>query len=317
VISGKPAAAVHALVDRFHERKPVRAWSLIVTLYGDAVVPRGGSLWLGSLTELMALFRIDAGHVRTAMSRLTADGWLVRERIGRNSYYRLSARSQTDFLAAAQRIYVGHERRFDGRLRLALLGSAVDGRAALRPALEQAGFAALSPTAFVAVADPPADFRERDGLFLLTAEAGDAAALAAAAFRLAPIAAAYRAFITLVTPLAEALEGAAEARVLSTGDAPALGTSDAPALGTSDALIARILLIHEFRRIVLRDPGLPSALLPPDWPGGIARALTARIYRAVAGAAERHLDASAHNEHGPLRPAGADFASRFGPPLSE
>jgi phenylacetic acid degradation operon negative regulatory protein len=291
---------VHALLDRFHERKPVRAWSLIVTLYGDAVVPRGGSLWLGSLTELMALFRIDAGHVRTAMSRLTADGWLVRERIGRNSYYRLSARSQKDFLAAAQRIYVGHEQRFDGRLRLALLGSAVDDRAALRPALEQAGFAALSPTAFVAVADPPADFRERDGLFLLIAEAGDAAALAAAAFRLAPIAAAYRAFIALVTPLAQALDGAAASAVL----------------GPADALVARILLIHEFRRIVLRDPGLPAALLPPDWPGGIARALAARIYRSVAGAAERHLDASAHSESGPLPPAGADFANRFGPPPS-
>jgi phenylacetic acid degradation operon negative regulatory protein len=307
VISRRPATAVQALLDRFHERKPVRAWSLIVTLYGDAVVPRGGSLWLGSLTELMALFRIDAGHVRTAMSRLTADGWLVRERIGRNSYYRLSARSQTDFLAAAQRIYVGHAQQFDGRLRLALLGSAVDDRVALRPALEQAGFAALSPTAFVAVADPPADFRERDGLFLLTAEAGDAAALAATAFRLGPIAAAYRAFIALVTPLAQALEGA---------EAPALGASDALALGTSDALIARILLIHEFRRIVLRDPGLPAALLPPDWPGGIARALAARIYRAVAGAAERHLDAAAHNEHGPLPSAGADFTSRFSPPPS-
>ena len=305
--SERPARVVHALLDRFHERKPVRAWSLIVTLYGDAVVPRGGSLWLGSLTELMALFRIDAGHVRTAMSRLTADGWLVRERIGRNSYYRLSARSQKDFLAAAQRIYVGHEQRFDGRLRLALLGSAVDDRAALRPALEQAGFAALSPTAFVAVADPPADLRDREGLFLLTAEAGDAAALAAAAFRLAPIAAAYRAFIALVTPLAQALAGA---------DAPALGASDAPALGPSDALIARILLIHEFRRIVLRDPGLPAGLLPPDWPGGIARTVTGRIYRAVAGAAERHLDASAHSESGPLPPAGADFANRFGPPPS-
>jgi phenylacetic acid degradation operon negative regulatory protein len=300
VTPGEPAAAVHALLDRFHERKPVRAWSLIVTLYGDAVVPRGGSLWLGSLTELMALFHIDAGHVRTAMSRLTADGWLVRERIGRNSYYRLSPRSHKDFLAAAQRIYVGHEQRFDGRLRLALLGSAVDGRAALRPALEQAGFAPLSPTAFVAVADPPADLRDRDGLFLLTAEADDAMALAAAAFRLAPIAAAYRAFIALLSPLARALEGA----------------DDTPVLSTGDALIARILLIHEFRRIVLRDPGLPAALLPPDWPGGIARALTARIYRAVAGTAERHLDASAHNEHGPLPPAGADFAKRFGPPPS-
>ena len=78
----------------------MRAWSLIVTLYGDAIVPRGGSLWLGSLTDIMVLFRIDAGHVRTAMSRLTADGWLERVKVGRNSYYRLSRRGQGSFSEA-------------------------------------------------------------------------------------------------------------------------------------------------------------------------------------------------------------------------
>src|SRR5262249_25456852 len=48
------AAALSALLDRFRASRPVRAWSLIVTLYGDAIVPRGGSLWLGSLTDIMA-----------------------------------------------------------------------------------------------------------------------------------------------------------------------------------------------------------------------------------------------------------------------
>ena len=29
--------------------RPIRAWSWIVTIYGDVVVPRGGELALGSL----------------------------------------------------------------------------------------------------------------------------------------------------------------------------------------------------------------------------------------------------------------------------
>src|SRR5215469_12839156 len=58
--------AVAALLDRFHTLKPVRAWSLIITLYGDAVVPRGGRLWLGSLTEIMDLFGIDDGWLAGA-----------------------------------------------------------------------------------------------------------------------------------------------------------------------------------------------------------------------------------------------------------
>ena len=61
---------ISALLKQFHARKAVRIWSLIVTLYGDAIVPRGGSLWIGSLIEIMALFRIDAGHVSVASQGL-------------------------------------------------------------------------------------------------------------------------------------------------------------------------------------------------------------------------------------------------------
>ena len=86
--------AIASFVRKFHAHKPTRIWSLIVTLYGDAVVPRGGSLWIGSLIDIMALFDIDAGHVRTAISRLSSDGWLSRVKRGRASYYRLSKRGR-------------------------------------------------------------------------------------------------------------------------------------------------------------------------------------------------------------------------------
>src|SRR5438876_11430894 len=102
-----PAAPASALLDRFRASRPVRAWSLIVTLYGDAIVPRGGSLWLGSLTAIMAWFGIDAGHVRTATSRLVTDGWLERERIGRKSYDRLCTREEARFRPATNSSYFG------------------------------------------------------------------------------------------------------------------------------------------------------------------------------------------------------------------
>lgn len=271
----------------------MRAWSLIITLYGDAIVPRGGVLWLGSLSEIMALFRIDAGHVRTAMSRLTADGWLEREKVGRNSYYRLTRREEGSFIAATRRIYFAEAPAFDGRLRLALLGPGVDDRSAVRPALERAGFAALTPTTYVAFADPAQPLEDPDGVFVLHADASDDVhALAAAAWKLAPRATAYRAFIDRFTPLDQAL--AAE-----------------PSMTGADALIARVLLIHDFRRIVLRDPGLPAALLPPDWPGAEARALTARIYRRLVAELEAYLSAQAQDRNGPLPAPEDGFKQRF------
>ena len=289
------AKAVAKLLDQFHAKRPVRAWSLIVTLYGDAIVPRGGSLWLGSLSEIMALFRIDAGHVRTAMSRLTADGWLTREKVGRNSYYRLSRREHGGFISATQRIYFTHTPLFDGRLRLALLGPGIDDRSAVRPMLERAGFAALSPTAYVAFADHTPPLPATEGLFLLhTQEGEDLSALAMAAWQLAPLAASYRTFIDHFTPLDAAL------------------AKTAPPPGP-DALVARILLIHEFRRIVLRDPGLPPGLLPDDWPGTDARALTARLYRKLVTESESFLDSAAQDQNGALPPAGDELAERFSP----
>src|SRR5712664_1058531 len=72
------------------KREPSRTGSIVITVFGDAIVPRGGSVWLGTLLEFFEGLAIDSGVVRTAMSRLAADGWLTREKVGRNSFYRLA-----------------------------------------------------------------------------------------------------------------------------------------------------------------------------------------------------------------------------------
>src|ERR1700744_3547269 len=71
------------------KREPSRTGSIVITFFGDAIAPRGGSVWLGTLLEFFEMLDIDGGVVRTAMSRLAADGWLERSKVGRNSFYRL------------------------------------------------------------------------------------------------------------------------------------------------------------------------------------------------------------------------------------
>src|SRR5579875_2924014 len=97
---------------------PSRTGSLIITLYGDAVMPRGGRLWLGTLLRLFEALGIGGNVVRTAMSRLAADGWLERRRVGRNSYYRLAEKGRDTFAAAATRIYGSHATPWDGAFHL-------------------------------------------------------------------------------------------------------------------------------------------------------------------------------------------------------
>ena len=78
------------------KREPSRTGSIVITVFGDAIVPRGGSVWLGTLLEFFEALDIDSGVVRTAMSRLAADGWLERNKVGRNSFYRLDEEGAAD-----------------------------------------------------------------------------------------------------------------------------------------------------------------------------------------------------------------------------
>ena len=262
----------------------------MVTVFGDAVVPRGGSVWLGTLLEVFAGMGIGAGVVRTAMSRLAADGWVERTRIGRNSFYRLTGLGDAASAAAAGRIYGGPAPGWDGRFHLLLAGSAAE-RDGARDALQRSGFGAAAPGVWIAPSHAPIP-PEAAGLLRMTStmHPDDARELAARAWPLRGTADAYRRFLGTVAALQHGLA--------DTGDL--------------DALVARTLLIHGYRRIVLRDPCLPLALLPDDWPGTAARRLCADVYRALLPASERWLDRYGRSQDGPLPPAAPGLRLRFG-----
>ena len=280
------------LLDAFHARTPIRAGSLIVTIFGDAVAPRGGELSLASLVEIMAAFHIGAGVVRTTLSRLVAEGWFERRRLGRSSLYRLSRTGRAAFDAATEKIYGGTHHRWDGAFAMVLLEQN-GGRGQARAHLEGLGFGAISPDVLIAPTDL-ADVRVETGVRMEARPVEPEAArrLAERAWPLAALAERYRGFVQLFAPACGRLEAAAPADL--------------------DALVVRVLLIHEYRRIVLRDPLLPRELLPERWAGDEARRLCGTIYRALVPPAEHWLDAHATTETGPLPPPARGFLERFG-----
>lgn len=79
-----------------------------------------------------------------------------------------------------------------------------------------------------------------------------------------------------------------------------------------DAAAARTLLIHRWRRIVLRHPEPPAELLPPALGKRNPRALVAATYAALSPATEVWLD-SPLNDIAPMPKAHALFATRFAP----
>jgi len=274
------------------KREPSRTGSIVITVFGDAIVPRGGSVWLGTLLEFFESVDIDSGVVRTAMSRLAADGWLTREKVGRNSFYRLADKGSQTFEAATRHIYDPPSSDWTGRFELLLIGNGED-RDVSREALRNAGFGSPLPGVWVAPSGVPVPDEAAGAIRLeVSAEDDSGRRLLSASWPLDRTADAYLKFTKTFEPLHAAI---------------ARGTD----LSEADAFTARILLIHYYRRVVLRDPLLPPPLLPRDWPGRAARRLCGEIYRGLLPASEQWLDAHATNESGPLPKPGGALARRF------
>ena len=144
-----PSTAAAELVARFRRQRPLRGGSLIVTIFGDSIMPRGGAIALGSLIRLGAPFGLNERLVRTATARLAQEGWLEARRVGKLSEYRLSKRRPR----AIRRGHRAHLRRtgreWSGRWTLIVLPPMPRRRAArLRKELIWQGFGELCGDVF-------------------------------------------------------------------------------------------------------------------------------------------------------------------------
>lgn len=253
------------------------AGSFIVTVYGDVVVPRGEVLSMASLIELCARVGIRENLVRTAVSRLVSAGRLEGERVGRRSFYRLAPAARAEFARAAQLLY-SPPVEAQGWLIAHAPGLAEEG-------LKSDGFARLSGDVWLA---PDRGQTPAGVALLMKATVAEGAASLADCWDLAPIHSGY-----------------AELLARFDGLAPAAGVS------ASDALIARLLLVHLYRAVLLRDPRLPAAVLPADWPGHSAARLFPDLYRALTPAAEAALSAQLEGDDGPLPATTPQTAARL------
>src|SRR6202011_5604208 len=103
-MTANASTAAAELVARFRRQRPLRGGSLIVTIFGDSVMPRGGAVALASLIALAAPFGLNERLVRTATARLAKDGWLEGRRAGKLSEYRLSHDGRARFAEATKRL---------------------------------------------------------------------------------------------------------------------------------------------------------------------------------------------------------------------
>ncbi len=297
-------SAVSVLLTRFRRQRPLRSGSLLVTILGDAIAPRGGAVTLGSLIALARPFGLTERLVRTSVGRLANDGWLAARRSGRQAEYALTRHGRTRFAEATQRIYSEGPGDWNRQWTLLMLDAASSQPwTRIREQMSWLGFG--QPTAGV-LAHPSrsvADARRQlddvgmsNHVIILQAASGGREQdrrLISTGWDLAELARGYRRFVKGFAPVRQ---------ILNTGAKPA----------PERAFVVRTLLIHEYRKIHLRDPLLPRDLLPDDWIGVAAYALCQESYRAVFAGSEEFLSTNAAQLDGALPRLAPEAIRRFG-----
>ncbi len=265
------AASPGEMIGRLSELGNPRVWSVVITVFGDSVMPRGGIVSASVLSAIFHRLSIRAEALRVALHRLARDGWIVRQRSGRNSHYALSDNGRARFLPASLRIYAGAPS-LSGPWRIAAL------RKPPRPetAMFEAGFLQLSPTLFLGP--------HQAGQLPANAEAveGDLRNLpdwARAVLVPEPLQRDYFRLHSTLSEQMDALETVASAEPL-------------------DAVALRTLLIHHWRRLLLRHADVSAEVLPLNWRGEDCRTLVLALHEALSRSADPWLD----NAIGPRGP---------------
>ncbi len=261
--------------------------SMIFTLYGDYIRYYGGEIWIGSLIKLMEQFGHTPQSVRAAISRMSRQGWIKSRKEGNKSYYSMTEQGLKRLEEAAKRIYKLQSEPWDGKWRILVYTIPEEIRSVrdeLRQELIWSGFGMLANSCWVT----PLDLKEQVFDILQRYDATDfvdffearnkgpheSKDIVQRCWDLDEINARYRTFIDHYSLKFQKYQKA----------------KDSGELKDTDAFVERTILVHEYRKFLFFDPGLPEELLPSGWLGNEAAKLFSDYYRLLAVPANRFFE---------------------------
>lgn len=304
------SAKIQQIIDSVVKNETLSGTSLISTIFGDSVLHRGGNISLASLIQLLELFGFNDRAVRTSVFRLVKNDWLCSDKIGRTSFYRITDSSRSTYLQAEQRIYNDQMKEWDHYWGLILMSSLdTENKALLKKELEWLGFANISTNL---MAYPGCNRIELQRLLVDLNMSEQVVVFKAETLQL---------FNNSVDTIGRMLRtnwpiDELRQRYLQFLDIfreiGVLLMQENEQLEPVQAFQIRTLLIHYYRRILLKDPALPLELLPTDWPAIGARTLSMNIYKKVFEPADEYFLSVAATAEGPMPNATAHYWRRFG-----
>jgi len=255
--------AEHPAMSRRRGLGATSARSLLLTVLGEFVLPRGEPVWTQALIDALGGLGVESKSARQALARTAAEGLLASDRAGRRVRWSLTESGRRLLSEGAARIYGfgAAAPPWDGRW-LVLLVSVPESRRQLRHRLRtRLAWTGLgSPSPGVWLSPDPGKQPEVSrviadlGLSGVTSSfvgpfgaIGEQRELVAQAWDLAGVETAYEEFVATF--------------------------ADAEPAAPADVLAHQIHVVHAWRRFPFLDPKLPAELLPRQWLGARAARL--------------------------------------------
>jgi phenylacetic acid degradation operon negative regulatory protein len=233
----------------------------------------------------------EFGHneqsVRVAVSRIMKQGWLQSEKVGNKSYYFLTPRGEARIEEAAIRIFGLNPKKWDGKWRMLMYTIPEEKRKIrdeLRKELIWSGFGSFANGCWISPNNLDKEVHlliEDYGIqahvdFFVAEYQGPEKnrTLVEKGWPLEEIAEKHQQFISTYS------EKYTEHQTMI----------DKKLMSDAACFVARTKLVHEYRKFLFFDPGLPKELLPQVWSGNDAAKLFDKYYRLLEQPASRFFE---------------------------
>lgn len=261
--------------------------SMIFTIYGDYIRHYGNKIWIGSLIRLLKEFGHNEQSVRVSVSRMMKQGWIESEKKGNKSYYFLTQRGKARMEEAAIRIFKLAPDDWDGKWRMLMYTIPEDKRQIrdeLRKELLWSGFGSFSNGCWIS----PNNLEKEVKLLIEKYEIQAYTDFFVSSYR-GPQA--DRTLVEKSWPLQE-IEGKYQ-EFISTYSRNFIVHQSMMSKGQmtdAECFVERTKLVHEYRKFLFADPGLPKKLLPEIWTGHHAALLFEQYYKLLAQSASQFFE---------------------------
>lgn len=296
----------NVFIEQRAEQANISCRTFIVTIFGDLVSQHGHWIWLGSLIETLRPMGFSERLVRTSVFRLVKEDWLEVKKVGRKSFYRFTETANNHYTRAAKRIYSGDSRVSENNW-LILMPSFVEETklVSLKKQLHWLGFSSIAGGVFAhpncdikSLEDIISELELEESIIIFSAKTNDTNSaktlrkLVHNKWQLEALQQRYQALIDVYSPIKDLLKSKER-------------------LNDQQCLSLRILLVHEYRRILLTDHELAEEMLPTNWKGHIANQLVESIYEQLSEPSTRYICSNLLSVDGYLSNPSSEFSKRF------